>query len=914
MGAIKLEQFGGMLPAWDPHLLPTGQAADASNVYAFSGALTGWRVPKFLRNLTNPAAGSAYRIPVTTVGTANNALTVVSNPNPGDTVEVGEVTYTFVATVGALTAPYTVLIGATPGVTAANILAAVTLDNATDVNQGILYGNGTSINDSIDAKKSSVTTNVATFLAADIGAAYNTISASESTGATRLKWATTPNFTGGFNASFDPTITTPAIWLEFLDTETTVVKSPVVDDQFIRYYWASPSLPPQYNTYDRIKQNINSWTLGLNPPGCAPIVTTTAGGNTALLGLSVNNSPNNWASLPNQIWLMPVMPTENMTVDDIQMVPLFTEPGSQYAGVIYGDDGTGKPGLLLGFGNVVQNSTTATPITSTFTNPVAVTANTQYWIGFMSDTGQEWQLADDLNNAGCVAMNNTFANGPPGVFTAAFLVPDIQMWATLTTASVLETRAYVYTWVTEYGEESAPSPAALLNGWSNGIWDVTMWAPVPEDMGEDRNIKTARLYRTVPGATGQTVYYWLCDLDLPSNKITNVSTAKGVLNGTVVVIGAGQVRDTQGDDVVALNNQLQSTNWFPPPAGLAGMISMPNGMIVGWRSNELWFCEPYNPHAWPPGNVLTTEFPIVGVGVVGNSAVVVTGAEPYICTGVNPSVMSMVKTATPFPGLSRGSIISGSSTIFFQAQQGLIEVNPNTQIAQNTTEGWITRERWMALTPQKNVHAVPLTSCYFAFGVNENGDNSVARQGFAVELSNGDTTSFTIWPQPGGHRIGFMPLTAPNNFDITDIWNDPWSGVTLVMLNGAVYYYDFSDQAPTIQTYMWESKIYQQKNKENFSAMRVFFNIPPGTPAQNPVRQELATADPAWNTLNADQYGIIYVYGDGNLITTRELRSNAELLRIGSGQKYEEWQWKVQARVNISNIQVATSVKELRNV
>jgi hypothetical protein len=218
------------------------------------------------------------------------------------------------------------------------------------------------------------------------------------------------------------------------------------------------------------------------------------------------------------------------------------------------------------------------------------------------------------------------------------------------------------------------------------------------------------------------------------------------------------------------------------------------------------------------------------------------------------------------------------------------------------------------LTPQKNVHAVPLAAAYFAFGVTENGDNSVAQQGFAVELSQGDTTSFTIWPQPGGHRIGFMPLTAPNGFDIDNIWNDPWSGVTLLMQDGAVYYYDFSDPSPVIQPYMWESKIYQQKNKENFSAMRFFFNIPPGTPAQNPTRQELATDDPAWNTLNPDQYGIVYVYGDGNLITTREIRTNAELLRIGSGQKYEEWQWKIQGRVNISNIQVATSVKELRNV
>jgi hypothetical protein len=919
MGAIKLEQFGGMLPAWDPHLLPTGQAADAQNVYAYSGALTGWRVPKFLRNLDNPSAGSAYRIPTVTVGTAGNTLTFLANPIDGDTVEVGEVLYTFTSNVADLAStPYKVLIGATAGDSAANIIAAVTLDNGKDTNQGILYGNGTSLNQDISITKSTASATIASFVAADVGAGYNTISAQESSAGTRMVWATTPNFTGGVNAHFDPTITTPAIWMEFLDTETTVVKSPVVDDQFNRYYWASPSLPPKYNSYDRITQHLPEYLLGINPPGCAPIVTTSAGGNSATLGLQLNTG-GSFTNLANQIVLVPVLPTQNMTIVDVTMTPTSTIPDPQplaarFAGVVYGDDGTGKPGLLLGFGLVTTGATGGTPVVSTFTSPVGVTANTQYWIGMMMDTSVPWVLSDLDNNAGVVGMSNTFDNGPPGSFTVEFLIPDVQLFATLQTASVLETRGYVYTWVTAYGEESAPSPATLLNGWSNGNWLITMWAPVAEDMGEDRNITTARLYRTVPGTTGQTVFYWCCDFDLATNKVVAVSSAKGVLEGTIVEEGPGQVRDTQGDDVVALNNQLQSTNWFPPPVGLSGIISMPNGMIVGWRGNELWFCEPYNPHAWPPGNVLTTEFPIVGVGVVGNSAIVVTGAEPYVCTGVNPSVMSMVKTATPFPGLSRGSIISGSSTVFYQAQAGLIQVDPNSQIANNVTEGWITREKWMQLTPQKNVHAVPLAASYFAFGVAQNGDNSVAQQGFAVELSQGDTTSFTIWPQPGGHRIGFMPLTAPNGFDIDNIWNDPWSGVTLLMQDGAVYYYDFSDPSPVIQPYMWESKIYQQKNKENFSAMRFFFNIPPGTPAQNPTRQELATDDPAWNTLNPDQYGIVYVYGDGNLITTREIRTNAELLRIGSGQKYEEWQWKIQGRVNISNIQVATSVKELRNV
>ena len=64
-------------------------------------------------------------------------------------------------------------------------------------------------------------------------------------------------------------------------------------------------------------------------------------------------------------------------------------------------------------------------------------------------------------------------------------------------------------------------------------------------------------------------------------------------------------------------------------------------------------------------------------------------------------------------------------------------------------------------------------------------------------------------------------------------------------------------------------------------------------------------------TLAANQYGILRVYADGNLYTTREIRSSGELLRIYSSTKVEQWQYEVEGRVSVSNFQVATSVKEL---
>jgi hypothetical protein len=38
------------------------------------------------------------------------------------------------------------------------------------------------------------------------------------------------------------------------------------------------------------------------------------------------------------------------------------------------------------------------------------------------------------------------------------------------------------------------------------------------------------------------------------------------------------------------------------------------------------------------------------------------------------------------------------------------------------------------------------------------------------------------------------------------------------------------------------------------------------------------------------------------------------MLRVQSGFKAEFWQWEIEARVNISNLQVATNARELGGV
>src|SRR5215472_1108476 len=142
MPPLKLNQFGGMLPAWDDTLLPEDQASLSLNTYLYSGAVIGWRRPKPLHRLVDPAASFVYRIPTQTQATAQAFLVFPDNPVEGDTVTVGEETYTFTATVKDA---YDVLLGADATTSAENLIGALTLNGVF----GQQFGAGTCVNPAI---------------------------------------------------------------------------------------------------------------------------------------------------------------------------------------------------------------------------------------------------------------------------------------------------------------------------------------------------------------------------------------------------------------------------------------------------------------------------------------------------------------------------------------------------------------------------------------------------------------------------------------------------------------------------------------------------------------------------------------------------------------------------------------------
>src|SRR5579883_1938323 len=238
-------------------------------------------------------------------------------------------------------------------------------------------------------------------------------------------------------------------------------------------------------------------------------------------------------------------------------------------------------------------------------------------------------------------MYNTLARIQAGQNPLLLGVPRPTNAPGLTTSggtSIPETRAYVYTWVTQFGEEGQPSPPSIATAFEDSTWNLTFTSPPAAYInGASGLITTTNIYRTVTGVDGTTTYFFVASVP-----VTTLSYS-----------------DSAPDNIVTANNELLSTNWSPPPANLQGWVSMPNGMVAGWDNDaNVWFCEPYRPHAWPSIYTVAVDYPIVGLGVSGQTLVICTEVQPYWGAGVNPSSFTLSKMDSVEPRDRHGSTLS----------------------------------------------------------------------------------------------------------------------------------------------------------------------------------------------------------------------------------------------------------------
>lgn len=229
-----------------------------------------------------------------------------------------------------------------------------------------------------------------------------------------------------------------------------------------------------------------------------------------------------------------------------------------------------------------------------------------------------------------------------------------------------ETRVYIYTFVTDMGEESAPSaPGTVDIVVGQGVTISGMLTSA--DNGAV--LASKRIYRAQQG-----IYLFVAEVPAAATSYDD---------------------DNHSD---TLGEQCPSMEWDPPSQDMRALTGGPNGMMAALDGYTIRFCEPFRPHAWPEAYSQTVDYYPVGLGQFGQSFVVLTTGLPYVIEGVHPGNVSMAPAPFYQPCVSKRSIVSTGGEVLWASPDGLVAVGGNGP--QWLTGELFTPDDWRARNPE----------------------------------------------------------------------------------------------------------------------------------------------------------------------------------------------------------------------
>ena len=261
-----------------------------------------------------------------------------------------------------------------------------------------------------------------------------------------------------------------------------------------------------------------------------------------------------------------------------------------------------------------------------------------------------------------------------------------------TTERFVEARYIIYTYVTDRGEESAPSPVsdAVLCDQN----DKARIVIAPEPL--DRYITKWRSYRTNVGTQG----------------------AEFQLEGEYPIA-------TRTIDVEKPSSDLgeicPTFLWEQPPDKLRGLVNLTNGIMAGFIDNTVCFCEPFVPYAWPVSYQMTVPHPIVALSTFGQTLVVMhQGGVDYI-SGSDAASMSIQKDVSKQACVSPRSVALVEGGVMYASPDGLCLASG--QGVDLITKNSLMRQEWQDIAPSSIIGGYA-EQTYFG-GWNKGANNGV---------------------------------------------------------------------------------------------------------------------------------------------------------------------------------------------
>lgn len=450
------------------------------------------------------------------------------------------------------------------------------------------------------------------------------------------------------------------------------------------------------------------------------------------------------------------------------------------------------------------------------------------------------------------------------------------------------TRLYAFTYVTSFGEESQPSPLTAEVAWQSGITvTLTGFPAVPTGRG----ITKQRIYRSQSSSQNGTDLFLIEERTASTSNYVDTHTP------------------TDFQDVIP------SKDYDTPPADLAGLISLPNGMMAGFSGKQLCFSEPYRPHAWPQKYRLTSPFTIVGLGGYGNTIVAGTSGYPYVVTGSAPENMIEEKIEVNLPCINGRGLVDLGYSVAYPSNDGLVVVSGGN--ATVVTDTLYTRPKWQQLSPATLIGG-QFAGRYFASFSHVEADGSITKGTRIIDLT-------------GQQPFVLRATVAPDAF-----YYDLPTGSLFYLVGDTVYEWDALGQTNEVMT--WTSKRVVFPDPVSFGAVLVEGSK--SMTAEEQAASDAATAaivasnaalfTAGFNaeidgmefnefSLNGDgmqalpeaKYASVRVYADDQLLRT--VNQIGEVKRL-QPKLARAWEVQVNGTAEIERVVLATSARELNEV
>lgn len=357
--------------------------------------------------------------------------------------------------------------------------------------------------------------------------------------------------------------------------------------------------------------------------------------------------------------------------------------------------------------------------------------------------------------------NNSYLLGVPAPASALSVTPGTGGGCD---AADQITTVYVYTYVSEIGEEGPPSPPSALVTYCPGqTLDLSGMEAGPDG---NYNITHKRIYR-VP--FGLQTFQFVGEIP-----VANTTFSDELLDSEL------------GEDIPTADPYFDI-----PPEDMHSIGVLANGIGYGASKNEVCISAAFLLHGWPQEYRLSTEHQIVGLGAFDTNIVVCTEGVPYMITGHDPASLSMQKFAEFQQGCiaKRGIVGLDELGVVYPAPDGLALVGRGAPSV--ITRDYLTQDEWRALRPEQ-ITAFSHDGRYFGF---------TAVGGFVFD------------PQEKG--AGFIRLGKT----ITGGFKDLLTDSLYMIVDGFVERWEASN---TKLLYVWKSGLIRVPHPKNFAFLRVF--------------------------------------------------------------------------------------------